>query len=204
MTVSRLVDKDGIKYTSNLELKLIPSIAMYGGVQQYRVLLSGSEVYILICVSRSWPTRYTSRPSWYQFFYPTIYHTHHAMMLLNIMILGSEIASTVITKINEKITEQVNHFRFRARKTKLSTLSSFKELLWSDTICPAQLNTHSDGTLVAQRQRYLCASLASRGYWKCSTFHHSSGESSTSSWGLVRYWSSSCWFSPEGSGQLLM
>ena len=64
------------------------------------------------------------------------------------MILASDIASTVITKINEKVAE-LNHFRFRARKTELSTLFGFKELLWSGTICSAQLNTRSDGTLVA-------------------------------------------------------
>ena len=50
---------------------------------------------------------------------------------------------------------------------------------------PPQLKMRSDGTLVAHKHKYFCASFATLGYRTASIFHQSSGDSSMSNRGWL-------------------
>ena len=69
------------------------------------------------------------------------------------------------------------------------TLSGFKELRFLLTKCPVMLNTLSEDTLVAHRERYLRAETERRGIRLHSSFHQSSGDSSMSKVGYCKYMS---------------
>ena len=61
---------------------------------------------------------------------------------------------------------------FLLKKTNMFTEDGSKQALFLFTICPAKLNTRSEGTLVAGMHRYLRASCIRTGYLLAFTFHH--------------------------------
>ena len=67
------------------------------------------------------------------------------------------------------------------------TLSGFRQVRFEVTIFPATLNNLSEASLVAQIQKYFCASLESVEYIGPYCFHHCRGSASVSSCGHWRY-----------------
>jgi len=70
--------------------------------------------------------------------------------------------------------------RFLARNTSLSTLSSFRDARKQFKMFPPVLNTLSEGELVAEMHKYLCANLDSAGNCFACSFHQTKGSSSLS------------------------
>ena len=69
----------------------------------------------------------------------------------------------------------------------MSTLSGLREAPWGVKMLPEVLNRHSDEELVAQTDRYDCASWHKAGNLGLCTFHPCSRSYSGSNFGKVSY-----------------
>ena len=82
-------------------------------------------------------------------------------------------------------------FKLLARKINWSTLCGLIEFRLLRTTLPPILNTLSDGTLIAHRDKYLRAAEDSSGMQLASKLHHFRGDSSISKMGYYKYISTS-------------